>query len=111
MPWSPLPDPNADGPAPRALPDVLDQVLAGLGAPAVDVLVRLHDRWDELVGAEVAEHARPVAIERGVLSVVVDNPAWAGHLRWATADVMRQLDRLLGPGEVTRIRVRVGGEK
>jgi predicted nucleic acid-binding Zn ribbon protein len=74
----------------------------------VDVLVRLHERWDELVGAEVAEHAKPVAIERGVLSVVVDNPAWAGHLRWAEAEVVRQLDGLLGRGAVTRIRVRVG---
>ncbi|MCU1452141.1 MAG: hypothetical protein JWN46_287 [Acidimicrobiales bacterium] len=108
MPWSALPDPDDHGPAPRPLPDVLDQVLAGLGAPSVDVLMTLHERWSDLVGAEVAEHAQPISIEHGRLLVTVDNAAWASHLRWAEAELLTGFERLLGRGVVTAVRTRVG---
>jgi predicted nucleic acid-binding Zn ribbon protein len=108
MPWSPLPDPDGEGPAPAALPDVLDRVLAGLGAPSVDAVVALHERWPDVVGEELAGHAKPVAIERGKLSITVDNPAWANHLRWSEAEVLERCARVLGAGVVTSISTRVG---
>lgn len=86
---------------------VLDQVLAGLGAPTVATIVVVHDRWSEIVGEELVDHARPVSIEDGRLRVDVDGPAWSSHLRWSEAEIVARLDRLLGPGVVTAVSGRV----
>ena len=108
MPWSPLPDPDDEGPPPRRLPEVLDQVLAGLGAPSVDVVVTVAARWPDLVGSEVAPHARPVSIENRRLTVSVDGPAWASHFRWSEAELLARLAALVGDGVVERVVTRVG---
>lgn len=108
MPWSPLPDPNDQGPPVRRLHDVLDQVLAGLGAPSVEAVVAITSRWAELVGTEVAPYARPVSVENERLVVVVDNPAWASHFRWSEPELVRRIAELVGEGVVRRVVTRVG---
>lgn len=107
MPWSPLPTPDGDGgDGPAPLSGVLDAVVAGLGGPSVATIVVVHERWAEVVGAEVAPHARPVGIEGGRLKVAVDSPGWASHLRWSEAEILDRLAALVGPGEVTAVTVR-----
>jgi hypothetical protein len=108
MPWSPLPTPDGDGgPGPDRLGRVLDTVLHGLGGPGVDAIVLVHERWDELVGAEVAAVSRPMGIRDGRLSVAVEGPAWADHLRWSEAEVLARIEQVLGSGTVTALAVRV----
>lgn len=108
MPWSPLPTSDGDpGPGPAALPSLLDAVMAGLGAPSVQVIVVVHERWAEVVGEEVADHARPVGVDGGCLRIDADGPAWASHLRWAEPEILTRLGQLVGPGEVTSVKVRV----
>ncbi len=109
MPWSRLPTPDATGDAadPVALPELLDRVLAGLGAPTTDALVAVHEQWDVIVGAELVGHAQPISIEDGCLRIGVDSPAWAGHLRWSEAEIVGRVERLLGPGVVTSVTTRV----
>jgi len=107
MAWSPLPTPDADGPAPRALRDSLDVVLRGLGSPPVDVLTALHERWDDIVGPAAAEHCRPRGLEEGRLVVETVQPAWASQLRWQAADLVRRAGEILGEGVVERVEIRV----
>ena len=108
MPWSPLPTSDRrGGPEPAALPTLLDAVLKGIGGPSLDAIVVLHERWAELVGSEVADRARPLGVEGGVLKIAVDNAAWASHLRWSEADIVARAATLLGSDEVTGITVRV----
>ena len=109
MPWSKLPTSDAagDGPEPSALPQLLDAVLAGLGAPSAEVIVLVHGGWSGIVGDELAGHAQPLAIEDGCLRVGVDSPAWASHLRWSEGEIVARIDRLVGPGEVTSVSTRI----
>jgi predicted nucleic acid-binding Zn ribbon protein len=108
VPWSRLPtrDATGDGPAPAALPDLLDAVLAGLGAPTTEAIVTVHEAWEQVVGEELVEHAQPISIADGCLRIAVDSPAWAGHLRWSEQEILGRLERLLGPGVVTSVRAR-----
>ncbi|MGI8754785.1 MAG: DciA family protein [Acidimicrobiales bacterium] len=110
MPWSPLPtsDGGERGPTPSRLPDLLDRVLAGLGAPSVAHVVVIHERWAEVVGAEMVAHCSPVSVEGGRLRIAVDSPAWASHLRWSETEILARLDGLIGPGTVTSIHPRFG---
>ena len=109
MPWSKLPtsDATGDEPDPATLPQLLDAVLAGLGAPAVDAIVAIHEDWSTIVGDELAGHAHPLAIEGGTLRIGVDSPAWASHLRWSEREIVSRIDRLVGTGVVTAVTTRI----
>lgn len=108
MPWSPLPTSDARrGPGPEPVAGALDAVMAGLGGPSVEVIVVVHERWAEVVGPEVAPHARPTGIDAGCLRVAVDGPGWASHLRWAETEILARLAELVGPDQVTSVAVRV----
>ncbi len=108
VPWSPLPTPDGDqGPPPTRLREGLDEVLRGLGGGGVEAIVLVHERWSELVGPEVAERSRPAALRDGRLSVTVDGPAWADHLRWSEAEIVARIDQLVGPRTVVSLMVRV----
>ena len=108
MPWAPLP--TQDGPGgrnPSPLAGALDAVLAGLGGPSLEAIVVIHERWAEIVGPEVAPHARPVAITDGRLQIAVESPGWASHLRWAQAEILARTQVLLKADEVTAVAIRV----
>lgn len=74
----------------------------------MQTIVAVHQRWDDIVGAEVALHAEPLGIEEGRLRVQVDGPAWASHLRWAEPEILVRLTEVVGAGHVTSIAVSVG---
>ncbi|MDD7966105.1 DciA family protein [Actinomycetospora sp. DW7H6] len=62
-------------------------------------------RWAELVGAEVAEHARPESLRDGVLTVQADSTAWATQLRLLQRQLLARLAAGLGDGVVTSMRI------
>ncbi len=104
MTWRPLP---GDPPPPRPLGDSLDRISRTLGAPRAGALSALFGRWEEIVGPAVAAHSRPLSLQRGLLTVAVDQPAWATQLTYLEADLKRRIDEVAGPGVVERIRVTV----
>jgi predicted nucleic acid-binding Zn ribbon protein len=106
-PWRPLPS-RGDKPDPRRVGDSLDAISRRWGAPKADALAAIFDRWDEIVGDQVAAHARPIRLSGGALVVSVDEPGWATQLRFLEADLLRRCGEVAGAGSVTRIDVRVG---
>jgi predicted nucleic acid-binding Zn ribbon protein len=109
VPWSRLPtaDSGSTSDAPKALPELLDAVLAGLGAPTSDAIVAIHDGWETIIGPEMVAHAHPVSIEDGCLKVGVDSPAWASHLRWSEQEIISRIDRVVGPDVVRSVATRI----
>ncbi|MGI8662209.1 MAG: DUF721 domain-containing protein [Acidimicrobiales bacterium] len=97
------------GREPTPIGDALDRVLRGLGTPGVQVSVTVFGAWEELVGDEVAAHARPVSLDAGCLLVAVDAPVWATKLRYEQSGLIDRCADALGEGIVTRIEVRVRG--
>ncbi|MGH3914380.1 MAG: DciA family protein [Pseudonocardiaceae bacterium] len=62
-------------------------------------------RWARLVGDEVAEHARPVSLREGELTVQASSTAWATQLRLLQRQLIVRITVGVGPGVVTRLRV------
>lgn len=62
-------------------------------------------RWAQLVGAEVAEHARPLALRDGELTVQASSTAWATQLRLLQRQLLGRIAAGVGSGVVTRLRV------
>jgi predicted nucleic acid-binding Zn ribbon protein len=67
-------------------------------------------RWEEVVGAAVAAHCRPVRLDdNGTLEVVADSAAWATQLSYLQGTMLDRLGKVCGPGLVTSIRVHADG--
>jgi predicted nucleic acid-binding Zn ribbon protein len=96
------------GDDPVPLSDALARVGEDLGLAPGDAHGTLEARWAEVMGADVADHARLVSVRDGVLAIAVDDPIWATQLRYLEAVVVARATALLGSGVVRSVRVRVG---
>lgn len=76
------------------------------GASAAQV-VGVFEAWDSAVGAAVAAHARPAALDDGVLVVTVDEVGWMTQLRYLQSTVLQRLDEAVGAGVVRSIDLRM----
>jgi hypothetical protein len=91
---------------PRPVTESLDRVLRSLRGGDARGTGTLHGRWEEIVGPEIATHARPVKLSDGRLVVDVDEPAWATQLRFLEAELVTRL-RDVGGLTVSHVEVRV----
>ena len=96
------------GDEPVQLSDALAAVGKELGLAPGNVHGELDAHWIDVVGADVAAHARLVSVRDGVLTVAVDDPIWATQLRYLETAVVQRAAALVGPDAVTAVRVRVG---
>jgi predicted nucleic acid-binding Zn ribbon protein len=96
----------SDEPVPLA--DALAKIGAEFGLAPGGAQATLDTRWDEVMGADVAAHARLLSLREGTLTVVVDDPIWATQLRYLAPAIVTRATALLGPGVVEQLRVRVG---
>ncbi|MHB8671034.1 MAG: DciA family protein [Acidimicrobiales bacterium] len=99
--------PGARGSDPRPLRESLDAVTRALGGPSASTLSALFSRWSELVGEDVAAHARPLSLRDGLLVVGADQSVWRTQLAYLEADLLARIAATVGPGVVSRIEVRV----
>ncbi len=84
----------------------LDGVVKSLRGPSRREVGGLFGRWGEAVGEQVAAHVRPVKLDRGTLTVEVDDPAWATQVKFLTATIITRLREVAGV-EVRDLQVRV----
>ena len=78
--------------------------------PAPDQLetAKVFAWWSRAVPPRILEHARPVRLSRGVLTVHVSSAVWANELQYLTDDLLTRL-RKASPGTgVQKIRFQVG---
>ncbi len=90
------------------LGDALERVRAELGLPDHDAFAVLLRRWPEIVGPDVAAHARLDSVRDGVAVILADGPVWASQLRFLEAVIVDGATGAVGPGVVREVRVRVG---
>lgn len=92
---------------PRKVGECLDRATRGLGVPKAGTLGVVFSKWVELVGPEIASHAEPRSLRDGVLTVVVDQPAWAAQLRYLGSDLVAKIASFTASSEVTKVEFRV----
>jgi predicted nucleic acid-binding Zn ribbon protein len=78
------------------LGDALRAALARLSVGAELASFPVWAEWSTVVGATIAQHARPTRLRRGVLLVEVDGPEWMQELRFLKRDLVEKLNGHLG---------------
>jgi len=82
-------------------------VARSLGGPDSGSLSGLFGRWADIVGSDLAAHARPLSLSAGVLVVAVTEPAWATQLTYLEAELLGRFREALGEGVVAHVEVRL----
>ena len=62
-------------------------------------------RWDIVVGEQIAEHAQPIALRDGVLSIAAESTAWATQLRLVQTQLLAKIANAVGDGVVTVLKI------
>jgi len=95
-----------DGPV--RLSEVLETVSERMGVAGPDVLGAIFGRWEQLVGAAMAAHVRPLRLHDATLVVMADHPAWATQVRHLTPEILARVADACGPvAAPERLEVRV----
>jgi hypothetical protein len=78
--------------------------------PAPDQLeaAKVFAWWGRAVPPRIVEHARPVKLTRGVLTVHVTSSVWANELHYLTEDLLERLRAEVPALRIERIRFQVG---
>ena len=64
--------------------------------------------WKRAVGKKVAQHTRALKLVRNALVIEVEDEIWRSNLFWSLrSQILRNLEKALGPGIVTTIELRI----
>lgn len=88
---------------PVKIGDVLTKITGGLKIEAE--CKDLANIWPEIVGVQIAKHAKPTAIEDKTLYIHVDSAAWHHHLFMLKSEVLRTIGKRLPGIDIREIRM------
>ena len=100
--WS---GPGADARDPQPLGRLVNRLVSDRGWQERVTSSRVFGEWARLVGEDVAEHAQPVALKDGELSVRASSTAWATQLRLLQGQLIAKIAAGVGHGVVKRMRI------
>ena len=76
---------------PQLISDVLKNLIRDRDWQSGIAEGNLFANWENIVGAEIAEHTEPIAILDGVLTIRTSSTAWATQLNLISNDVLASL--------------------
>ncbi|SDN26142.1 Predicted nucleic acid-binding protein, contains Zn-ribbon domain (includes truncated derivatives) [Allokutzneria albata] len=100
--WS---GPGADDRDPQPLGRLASRIVADRGWQGQLAGGHVFSRWAALVGDEVAEHAKPVTLQDGELTVQASSTAWATQLRLLQRQLLTKIAAGVGKDVVRRLKV------
>ena len=93
---------------PRPVGALVGCVLDDLGLGETAAVLRIAERWEEVVGSEVARHCQPTALRGSVLEATVDTSVWCQQLKLRRGEILAGLRSALGESAPTDLWLRVG---
>jgi hypothetical protein len=93
---------------PVPVQEVLQQVLAPGDRDGLKLRQQIRQVWEAVVPAGLVGQTRLVDLRRKELWVEVSTSSLSQELQFLKPKILAALDRVLGPGKVKDLRVRVG---
>jgi predicted nucleic acid-binding Zn ribbon protein len=109
--WT-IPDDNESGlartHAPSPVGDALQQFLDRRGWGERLTGATASQRWEQIVGPDLAVRCEPVRLAGGTLVVRAESQVWATQLRYLLPQLAAKANEVLGEGQVRDVRLVVG---
>ncbi|MEG6584444.1 DUF721 domain-containing protein [Dendrosporobacter sp. 1207_IL3150] len=64
--------------------------------------------WPKIVGDDIAAHASPTSVQRGVMIIAVNNSVWCHHLSMMKDEIINKVNDFIGEKLVNDIRFQAG---
>ncbi|WP_441297602.1 DciA family protein [Actinosynnema sp. ALI-1.44] len=96
---------GADSRDPQKFGALLGKIAAERGWNGQLANGEVFGRWTAIVGAEIAEHAKPLTLRDGELTVQASSTAWATQLRLLQRQLLAKIAKGVGDGVVKRLKV------
>ena len=68
----------------------------------------MQSKWEQICGANVAKHSKPVRLERKVLYINTDSSVWANHLLMMKQQFINNINRVMTNDPVKDIKFFTG---
>lgn len=94
--------------APASVGDAVRDLLARRGWDERLAGASASQRWDEVVGPDLAARCEPVRLAGGTLVVRAESQAWVAQLRYLIPQLTANANAILGAGRVREVRLVVG---
>lgn len=88
--------------------NIVENTLRKLGLQTRALEYKVMEIWEDVLGDTITKHASVHEMQRGVLFVHVDHPAWIQHLSFAAIDIKKKLNAAVGAKVVKEIRFKAG---
>ena len=93
---------------PEAIGGLVPSVLGELGLERTQAILRIAERWEEVVGPDAAAHSRPHLVRGRVLEVEAESSVWVQTLRLHAPRIVARLGELFGAEAPRELWLRVG---
>jgi len=101
----PVREVNLNPTDPQLISDVLKNLIQDREWQSGIAEGNLFVNWENIVGANIAEHAEPIAILEGVLTIRTSSTAWATQLNLISNDVLASLQKSAPGALVERLSI------
>jgi len=90
---------------------ILTDVIRDLGLSKKLSEQRAVIEWADIVGRRVAEHARAVRVDGGLLFVEVDSSVWSQELTLMKRNILREINARIGRKAIDNVHFVLGGAR
>ncbi|MGY5319552.1 DUF721 domain-containing protein [Neomicrococcus lactis] len=95
----------SDARDPQGLGGIMKNLVQDRGWNAPVAVGSVMTRWEELVGADIAAHCKPVSFDNGIVVIRTDSTSWASQMRILNHQLLKVFSEKLGGGVVREIKV------
>ncbi|HXN07086.1 MAG TPA: DUF721 domain-containing protein [Nitrospiria bacterium] len=93
---------------PLPVATLLKDILRKYGLEPQIRFFQLIDRWEEVVGSQVAGHTLPASLKFRKLTLHVDSSAWMNQLNYLKEELIGKINRELGENWVKEVYLKIG---
>ncbi|MFI7545518.1 DUF721 domain-containing protein [Actinoplanes sp. NPDC049599] len=97
--------PGPDPRDPQLFGVMLERIMKQRGWQKPAAEAKVFGAWEKVVGADVAQHSRPVKLDAGVLTVEAESTAWATQLRMLAGNLLKRIAAEVGHNVVTKLNI------
>lgn len=95
----------SDARDPKDLGGIMKNLVQDRGWNAPVAVGSVMSRWEELVGADISAHCKPVSFDNGIVTIRTDSTSWASQMRLLNFQLLKVFSEKLGSGVVREIKV------
>ncbi|MFB6240507.1 MAG: DUF721 domain-containing protein [Gemmatimonadota bacterium] len=101
--------PRKSGESPTSVSGLVDALLEKWGVAEQVERAAIFSEWEDRVGEQLAEHARPVRLNEGTLFVEVESSSWMMELQMMKRELMERLNAGRERGRIEKLVFVQGG--